>query len=108
MKTFKQYLSEAKKFKSLKPGDEINVEAERQQIYANPGYVPSAKVTKMTLIVRQKIDNTTYSVIAKGKFTKVPGGGKIPKQFRFEIYSPTHGGLFSNYPKPLKYSVVPI
>jgi transposase-like protein len=107
----KQYLTEAKMFKdAYKVGDIIKVEAERKMVYAHRGYVESGKSTKLTLVVRSKIENTdnAYTVELKGKFTKVhQTGGKIPKVMRFNIIRKDFGELFTGYPKPLKYHVIP-
>jgi hypothetical protein len=65
----------------------------------------------MTLVVTEVIEGqgNSYLVTIKGKFTKIhQTGGKIPKSMRFDIYNPTHGGLSTSSPKPLKYEVIPI
>lgn len=106
-----KYLTEGyKKFGIYKEGDVINVEAERIAIYASPGYVPSGRITKMTLVVKDVINNKgDYVVLAKGKYSKYAGGAKVPKTFRLEIHKDmTMGNLTTSSPKPLKYYVNPL
>jgi len=105
-----KYMTEGKKFGVYKKDDVIKVEAERHIIYAQPGYVESGKVTKMTLVVKDVINNQgDYVVIAKGKYSKYAGGVKVPKTFRLEIHKDmTMGNLTTSSPKPLKYMVSPL
>lgn len=112
MKTYRQILTEAKKFKSsYKEGDLIKVNAVRRPVYNEPGRsAPSEKETKKTLEIVQKASQgkNAYVVKIKGMKVKIPQtGGSRAAIARLSIVEPDFGVLTTSSPRPGKWEVTP-
>jgi len=88
----------------FKKGDVIKVQAERRQIYSQPGYVSKERVSTKTLTVVDVIGNDSYVVKISGLFIKLSTGTKIIKSGRLHMDG-TMGWLTTSPPKPCKWEV---
>ena len=87
-----------------KVGDKIKVEAERRQVYSQPGYVSRERVSVKTLTIKTIISDGLYVVAISGLYHKGRFGSRIPKQGRLHLED-TMGWLTTSPPRPAKWEV---